>query len=169
MAIWRSTLAKTAVEVAATRVAADGDLDFDEVRDEVYAYLDEKAKLDDAAYESGDADEKPASSGSKSRSSKTGGGSKRSSSKGGGKGGGKVTLKAAQEMELNFGAFEGVALGDLVDIGVDEAEDDYGYGDGERDGKDYLSWLASDRNKNEYARVRARLVAEDAGVDFDTD
>jgi hypothetical protein len=161
LAIWRSTLAKTAVEVAAARVAADDSLDFDEVRDEIFAYLDEAAKADDAQYEGDGSDEKSSSK----RSGKTGG-SKGKGSKNGK--GGKLTLSAAKDMELNFGAFEGVTLGELVDIDTEKAEEDFDYGDGERDGRDYLSWLASDRNKNEFARARAQLVADDAGIEYDS-
>ena len=161
MAIWRSTLAQTAAQVAAQRCAADSDLDFDEVRDELFAWLDEKAKADDAAYETavGSSDTGTTAK----RASKTGGGSK-----GGKKGGFKApTLKSALEMDLSFGAFEGVTLGELLEIDAETADRDYEYGDGERNGRDYLKWLASERNPNEYARARARLVADANDIEYE--
>jgi hypothetical protein len=166
MAIWRSDLAKTAVGTAATLVAAGKAEDFDETRDAVFAYLEEYAVKDDEAYASTNGN--GSSDRDSKRSSKTASKSK-SKSKGGskGKGGKAPTLEQARSMDLTFGLFEGVTLGDLVDIGVDEANDDYEYGDGERDGRDYLAWLASDRNPNEFARARARVVAEDEGIEYD--
>lgn len=100
------------------------------------------------------------SSGTKSRA-KTGGGSR-----GRGKGGSSITLEDALDMELNFGAFEGEKLGALLDFDTNTCDSDYGYGDGERDGTDYISWLASDSNQNEYVQRRARLIADDAGIDY---
>jgi hypothetical protein len=162
LTIWRSTLAQTAVTVAAER--AESDEDFERIRDEVFAYLESKAVEDDAAYEATKS-EKPersssSSKGSSKRSGKTGGGKK-------GKGDGHFhgDLDDALKMELKFGAFEGVSLGELLEIDVDEAEADYDYGDGERDGRDYIRWLASDRNKGEYSREAAALVAEANGIE----
>lgn len=95
-----------------------------------------------------------------------GGYKKKSYGKGGGGGGrGSVTLKTALDTELTWGAFEGATLAELLDIDADKADSDYGYGDGERDGRDYLAWLASDSNNNEYMRSRALLVAEDNGIE----
>lgn len=99
---------------------------------------------------------------STARKGKTSGGSKRRS----GGGGGSVTLEDALGMELNSGAFEGVTLGGLLEIGVDEAEDGYGYGNGERDGRDYIAWLASDTYENDYVQRRARLIADAEGIDY---
>lgn len=162
MAIWRSQLAQTAVTVAAAREASSEDVDFNTVRDEVFAYLEEKAKEDDAAFDKQSSDK--AESKSSTRSS-TGGGGK---AKGKGRrssGGSSVTLEDALKMDLSFGAFEGVTLAELLDIDAAEADRDYEYGDGERNGRDYLSWLASERNPNEFARKRALLVAEENGIE----
>lgn len=95
---------------------------------------------------------------------------KRESKTGGKKRDGDISLKDAENMVLNFGAFEGVALGDLVDIDVDEAEADFHYGDGERDGADYLAgYLAGPKNHNKHVRDRARIVADDRGLEYDGD
>ena len=95
------------------------------------------------------------------KTSRSNGGSKRGGSKGG-----SISLDDALGMELNFGAFEGETLGDVLKLTADEAEDDYGYGDGERDGTDYISWLASDKNQNEYVQRRARIIADEEGIDY---
>src|SRR3989304_3060222 len=80
-------------------------------------------------------------------------------------GGGKVTLEDALKMELKGGAFDGVSLGDLIEIDADRADADHGYGDGERDGRDYIAWLAYGSYENDYVKRRAVLVAEDAGIE----
>jgi hypothetical protein len=112
----------------------------------------------------GESAAKPAKSGG-NRS--TSGSRTRKTSGGGRKGGrGKVTLEDALSTELIYGAFEGVTLGNLVNISVDEAEESYGYGEGERDGRDYIAWLAGDTNENEYTQLRARLIADAEGIEY---
>jgi hypothetical protein len=106
----------------------------------------------------------PASKGSSNRSGKTGGGYK---PKGGSKGGSRsLTLDDALTLELNFGAFQGETLGDVLSFDAKQCDADFDYGDGERDGSDYMSWLASDKNKNDFVRARAQLIANDAGLDY---
>lgn len=157
MAIWRSTLAKAALDVAAVREAQG--VDFETARDEAFAYLEEKAQADDAQYE-GEQAEKPARSSSSSRSSKT------SSRKGGGrKGGSSISLDDALGMEMNSGAFEGATLGEIVELSAEQADADYNYGDGERDGKDYIAWLSSERNPNDFTRRRAVVVAAEYDIE----
>ena len=63
------------------------------------------------------------------------------------------------------GAFEGETLGHVVEITTEDADSDYGYGDGERNGKDYVAWLSSGRNKNISTRTAALLVAEHLGIE----
>jgi hypothetical protein len=169
MAIWRNSLGQTASNVAATVVAAElsAGLKLDEVtdrfhalRDETFEYLDALAKTDDEQYES-----TPAKKSSSKSTTKSRGGSKSK----GRSGGGSITLKDALSMEMNSGVFEGETLEDILEIDTDRADDDYGYGDGERDGKDYIRWLAGPTNKNDYTRRRAQLVADDAGIEYDED
>jgi hypothetical protein len=93
------------------------------------------------------------------RSGKTGGGSR-------GNGNRKPDLEFARTMTLKGGAFGGVTLEGLLDIDAETAEAEYGYGDGERGGREYLSWLASDKNTYDYTRERARLVADAEGVSY---
>ena len=98
-------------------------------------------------------------SGASARKSKTGGRS-------GGSGKGKVTLEDALEMVLSFGAFEGESLETVLGIDADTADSEYDYGDGERDGTDYIAWLAGDRNKNEFVQRRAQLIADAEGIEY---
>lgn len=172
MAIWRTSLGQTAVNAAATTVVAElaaGVLDgamldkrFVEVRDEVFTYLEALAVIDDAAYE-GKAEAKPAKPYTEKKSysggAKTGGGSR--------KGGGSITVEDARDMELTWGAFQGLTLAKLLEVTADDADENYGYGDGERGGREYLSWLAGKGNNIEYVQRRARLVAEDEGIGFE--
>lgn len=169
MAIWRSSLRQTAANDAASIVVAEltagilssqdeVDTRFTELVENIFADLDEVAKQDDAQYEG--SSDKPAK-----RGRKTGGGSK---SKGRRSGGGKssITLEDALAMELTSGVFEGETLGTVLDLSAEDADEDYGYADGERSGADYIAWLASDKNKNDYTQRRARIIAEAEGLDF---
>ena len=106
------------------------------------------------------------SSGSSStpRSSKTGGGSKYKGKSGGS---GKISDASARTLELSWGSFEGVELGTLLSISAEDAEKDFGYGDGERSGTDYLTWLASDGNKNEFVQSRARVILDAEGIEYE--
>ena len=58
-------------------------------------------------------------------------------------------------------------MGDVLGFSADDCDDDYGYGDGERDGRDYIKWLASDSNKNEFVQRRARIIADEEGIAYD--
>lgn len=168
--------AQTAANAAATVVAAFSDSfkNFDaaveaynELRESIFTDLATIVDEDNEMFKANDTGGSK-SSGSR-RESKTGGGSKRSSG-GSRKGGGsssKVTLDDALDLVLNFGAFEGEKLGDILGFDADQCDDDYGYGDGERDGRDYIKWLAGRNNKNEYVQRRARLIADDEGIEYD--
>jgi hypothetical protein len=174
MAGWRAPLAQTASNGAAivtAQMIRSGSLDgevsdilqvFDTIADHIFTRLDEVKARDDEAYDANI--EQPKAKGT----------SKGSTGKRAGKGGstarkstGKVTLENSLSMELNFGAFEGKTLADLLEIDADEADSDYGYGDGERDGRDYIAWLASPRTKSRAIRDRARLVADENGIEYD--
>lgn len=172
MAIWRSSLRQTAANDASGIVVAElaagiltsqeeVDVRFSELVETIFADLDEVAKGDDAAYE-----DKPAAKGKPEAKGKSNARSSKGRS-GGRKGGSSITLEDARDMKLSFGAFEGVSLADLAEIEVEEAESDYQYGDGERDGRDYLSWLAGSSQKNEFVQRRAILVCDDLGIDYE--
>jgi hypothetical protein len=166
--------AQTAANAAATIVAAYSD-NFKSFSEVVEAYNDLRAELFSDLAEVVDADNKMfrdndsggaakserKSSSSSSRAKKTSGGGRKGGSSS------KVTLDDALDLVLNFGAFEGEKLGDILGYDAETCDEDYAYGDGERDGKDYISWLASDRNKNEYVQRRARLIADDEGIEYD--
>lgn len=171
---WRAPLAQTAVNDATQLVAAmitDGAINgtdeetvlntLDVIADHIFDRLDAVKAKDDEAYEA-DKDSKPEKS---NRSNKTGGGSNKRSSGGSSK----LTMGDALGMELNFGAFKGVSLQELVALTAAECDEDYGYGDGEKDGKDYLRWLAGPGTKSDFVRNRARLIADDLGIEYKTD
>jgi hypothetical protein len=165
--MWRSTLAQTASNNATALLVNAFDLASEEGRTEffaahdaisehIFARLDAVAATDDAKFE--ERAEKPASGGSKSYSKKTGGG------KGGS---GKVTLEGALSLELNSGAFKGATMGDVLALDAATCDEQYGYGDGERNGRDYIGWLATDRNRNDFTRARAAVIAEAEGIEVE--
>jgi len=162
---WRAPLAQTAVNDAAQIVAAqiaagslDGNIDdiltaFDAVADHVFARLDAVKVRDDEAYEAnGGGEAKSAPRAKKTFSGK-------------GKGKAINSVEDALSMKLTWGAFKGVALGDLVEMDASTCDDDYGYGDGAKDGKDYVSWLAGSA-KFPDLRKAAQFVADEFGIDY---
>lgn len=170
--------AQTAANASAVLVSAFADC-FDSFKDATEAYhqlreaifedLSVVVDADNAVFE---AAENGSSNGSSkgsssrkssgsSRSSKTGGGSKRRS------GGGSVSLDDALDLELNFGSFKGETLGFVLGLSADACDADYAYGDRERDGRDYISWLAGGSNKNEFVQKRARVIADEEGIEYD--
>lgn len=171
--------AQTAANASAVVVAAFADSfknfdaaveAFNDLRAQVFEDLAAIVDADNEKFAEADKGSSNGSSKSSNRSSKSTSsrGSKTRSggkSRSGGKGSG-ISLDDALGMELNFGAFEGETLGDVLKLTSDECEDDYGYGDGERDGSDYISWLASDKNQNEYVQRRARIIADEEGIDY---
>lgn len=81
--------------------------------------------------------------------------------KGGSGGGGKVfkgNAEAAANLELNFGKFKGVTLGNVAAMSADEAAE-YGHGEGDKPGLTYVKWLSTNEN-NKYAAEAAALVLE---------
>lgn len=97
-------------------------------------------------------DEKPArkSSGSSSKSS---------TSKGKGSSKRAITAEDAATLELNSGPFKGLTMGEVMDLD-EEAAEEYEYDKGT--GADYIGWLATSRNPNDFTRARAKaLVAAD--------
>ncbi len=138
---------------------------FHELRAEVFEDLAAIVDADNALFAANDTGAKPSGGKTyekKERTSKT-----RSASKSKGGGGGSITLDDALTMTLNYGAFEGETLADVLKLSADDCDDDYGYGDGERDGRDYIAWLASDRNKNDFVQRRARIIADEEGISYD--
>lgn len=163
--------AQTAANASATVIAAFADsfksfddavVAFNELRTQVFEELAVVVDADNAVFAANDngGTSKPAkSSGSSSRSGKT-------FARKSGSNGGSIGLKDALDMELNFGAFGGETLETVLNLSADDADEQYGYGDGERSGRDYVTWLASDKNKNEYVQKRARVIADEEGIDY---
>jgi hypothetical protein len=180
MAMWRSTAAQTANNDAAAvvgRAIQAGQLDvskkggvdkalelFDAIRDHVMENLEEFLSTDDENYAESE-DRGPG----KKRGKASGRKGKRSSKTGGGKGKGskKFTLEDALELELNFGAFEGETLETVLNTSAEDADENYSYGDGERDGRDYIAWLASDSNRNKFVRGAAKVIAEEEEIELE--
>lgn len=71
------------------------------------------------------------------------------------------TAEEARGIALNFGKFKGVTLGELENLtGAECAE--YGYGDGEKTGLQYLKYLANnDDPKADYMRRASTAVLDD--------
>lgn len=166
----KTTAAQTSANVAGSVVTAlieKGEVDLEDsigtleaVFDSVFARIAPVVDSDNALFaETEAADPAPA------RERKTSGGS-RSSSSSSGKPQFKGTLKDAYKMAFKGGAFEGVTLKQLLDIDADTADSEYDYGDGERGGREYIAWAASDKNDWDYTRVAARLVADAEGIDY---
>jgi hypothetical protein len=172
--------AQTAANASAVVVAAFADSfknfdaaieAFNDLRKQVFDDLAGIVDADNAAFAAEDSGSSNGSSKSSNRSSKgTSSRGSKTHTNGGGKSrgskGGTISLDDALGMELNFGAFEGETLGDVLKLNSDECDSDYSYGDGEREGTDYISWLASDKNQNEYVQRRARIIADDEGIGY---
>jgi hypothetical protein len=161
--------AQTAANASATVVAAFADrfnsideavVAFNSLREQLFADLSAVVDADNAAFAAADNGSTPkAKSNGASRSAKTGGGSK---------GGGKApALKDALSLDLSWGAFKGETLETILNLSVDECFDDYGYGDGEKSGRDYISWLAGSNNNNDFVGTRARVIADAEGISYE--
>jgi hypothetical protein len=100
-----------------------------------------------------------ASSPAPAQQQQRGGGQRR---QGGGQGS-SITLEASLAMDLTGGKFKGKTLGELLKMSAQEAFDTYGYQDRDgnpRSGRDYVDYLASELNPNEFSRRRAIKVIE---------
>lgn len=86
-----------------------------------------------------------------------GGGQGRSFGGGGGK---SLTPQSARETTLNFGAFKGLTLGEVFDMSAADAAG-YGYGDGNKTGKQYVTWLSKNED-NKFMQDRAKVLIEGA-------
>ncbi len=87
-------------------------------------------------------------------------------SSGGGTGGGTpsgapFTLDDAKNLVLNFGAFKGLTLGDVITMSAQDAQA-YSGGSYKRSGLDWVKWCASNKDpKGKFASERAALVLAD--------
>lgn len=72
-----------------------------------------------------------------------------------------ITLEDARDMVLNFGAFKGMTLGDVVTMTADEAIA-YTNGKYTRPGLEWVKWCSSNRDpKGAFAAARAKLMLDD--------
>jgi hypothetical protein len=167
----KTTVAQTAANDAASIVAAlvgaggddfDVHATFEEVFDTVFAKLspivDEDNKTLVAA--EGEASATPKAKG---RAAKTGGGSRAKSN------GKAPSVEDALAFRLNWGAFgnagePGLSFAEILELSAEEAEADYGYSDGTKDGTDYVAWAASELNNNDTIRKNAIVVAAAEGI-----
>jgi hypothetical protein len=91
------------------------------------------------------------------RAASSGGGST-SGSRSGGK---QFTAEEARAIDLAFGKFKGVTLGELEGFDGDKCAE-YGYGEGEKSGLGYLKYLANnDDPKGSFIKRAATAVLED--------
>ncbi len=95
-------------------------------------------------------DEQPAEA---PRSSSGGGGAPKSG--GSGKG---ISVEDARDTVYNFGKFAGVKLGVILDMDGEKCAE-YGYGEGEKSGKDYIKYLARN-DQNGFIQKRAKVLLE---------
>lgn len=71
------------------------------------------------------------------------------------------TPEEARAIDLAFGKFKGVTLGELENMTGSECAE-YGYGEGEKSGLQYLKYLANnDDPKGSFIRAAATAVLED--------
>jgi len=72
-----------------------------------------------------------------------------------------ITVQDAKDMVLNFGAFKGMTLGDVVTMTKDEATA-YTNGKYDRPGLEWVKWCASNRDpKGAFASARAKALLDD--------
>lgn len=173
----KTTVAQTAANDAATIVAAAigaGQVDtqeggdyivelFNTVFESIFAALSPVVDEDNALLVAQE-DSAPAKS-STPRSRKTGGGGS-SRSRGSDK---EPSVDEAMSFRLRYGAFgkdgeDGLSLAEVLELTAEEADSDYGYGDGIKSGEDYIAWAASPRNKNDTIRKNALVVANAEGI-----
>lgn len=128
-----------------------------EIADLLFEDLSQVVESDNKILEAEDA--KDAST-SKPRSSGNWGGGKNRSYGGGGGSNRSVTAESARDTTLNFGAFKGLTLGEVFDMSADDAAA-YGYGDGKKTGKQYVTWLSKNED-NKFMQDRARVLIEGA-------
>lgn len=147
---------KAAAELTSAEVAAgitgpsqeEVQARFNQLRGPLFEELAAQVDADNALFAAND-----------SGSSK-GGGSKRSSGGKGSAGGGEPTLDEAKDMVLNFGAFKTVTLGEVLGLTAEQAAD-YGYGEGDKDGRAYITWLANNKDpKAGFAAKRAKVIID---------
>lgn len=123
-----------------------------EIADLLFEDLSQVVESDNKILEAEDAKEpaKPRSSGSGNWQNKprSGGGSR------------SITADSARETTLNFGAFKGLTLGEVFDMSADDAAA-YGYGDGKKTGKQYVTWLSKNED-NRFMQDRAKVLIEGA-------
>lgn len=75
--------------------------------------------------------------------------------------GGPVTLDDAKGMVLNFGAFKGMTLGDVLVMTKEEATA-YTGGKYSRSGLDYVKWMSTNKDpKGAHSAARAKVVLDD--------
>lgn len=142
----KANLMQTAVNAAASFVGAlvgagligdkaEAKSEFDAFRDDVFKTLE--AQPSDAP---------------------SGGGGYKKSSGGGGGGGSTLTVESALDTVINNGKFAGETVRKVLGLSASEAAE-YGYGEGDKSGRDYIKWLSTNE-KNPFMARRAALVLE---------
>ena len=74
------------------------------------------------------------------------------------KSGGNITLEDAKGLVLNFGAFKGLTIGDVITMSATEASA-YTAGKYTRPGFDYVKWMSGNKDpKAAFSQARASIV-----------
>jgi len=148
------TAVNAAATVTAARIAAGEDpksvLDsFDELKDSIFAELAAQVDQDNALFKA-EAESSPKAIRSTTRPS-----GKPQNATGGN---GAITLQKAQDLVLNFGAFKGMTLQEVWEASASEAAD-RGYGEGDKTGKKYVTWLTGNE-RNAYVASHAQVLVD---------
>ena len=156
---------QTAVNAAATIVAAEISVQlvtispqgrFDTLKDAIFAELSKQVDADNALFKA-EAESSPKATSSKYNKTAT---EVQHSS---GSNNGAITLQKAQDLVLNFGAFKGMTLQEVWEASASEAAD-RGYGEGDKTGRKYVTWLTGNE-RNEYVAKHAQgLVDSNKGA-----
>lgn len=142
------------------KTAAAAQKAFDELYGGFYGPLAEVVDADNEMF--AEQEKADAKSGGGRSSSRSGG-----SRKGGSGGSAAPSLQDSLDMVLNFGAFKTLTLSEVLDLDAEGAQE-YGYGEGDKTGRQYVEWLAKNTDpKAKYAATRAAVIVESQRAESD--
>lgn len=116
------------------------------ISEEIFAQLQEVADADNEKLRE------------EEKSSGGGGSRKGGTRKGGGRKGGGGSVESDGSMEMTWGAFEGESIADIYEMDAETCSD-FGYGDGDKNGRQYVTWLSKNKD-NEYVAKRAKAFLD---------
>jgi hypothetical protein len=150
-----STVVAALISTKAITNVEDAVAELEGIRDVLFVDLEKLVDSDNAVFEKAEASAPKRTAGARTTGSKNGG------AKGGGK---NITADSARELELTWGKFKGVTLGELETMSEEDAEE-YGY---DKDGLGYLKYL-SRNDSNDFVATRAKAILKDRRAGSDED